>query len=206
MIYLLKHGLSKRVLVPINCANKIPKMLGFMAGLMLLSACQLTTSEPTNRSKSTIASYGEYYLWLKKLSVNQLQKEISVQRHNIELGEPDAKINLLLLSSLPRSPLYNVYSAKNRLNDFQKKSLDKQLSVNDFAFISLLKDQLNAQLFLYQDIAKNKKFLVKNSSQISIQMKNHQKSISKLNQKINLLQKQINQLKSIEQNISAHGQ
>jgi len=206
MIYLLTNSESKRAMVVTNLTHRMIKSFGIIFGLMLLSACQLTTPEAIDKSKNTVTSYGEYYLWLKTLSINQLQAEINNQKHNVELGEPDAKINLLLLSSLPSSPLYNVYNAKSLLNKFQKNALNKQLSVNDFAFISLLKDQLNAQLFLYQDMAENKQSLDQNSDRISMQMKNHQKSIIQLNKKINVLQQQINQLKSIEKNISAHGQ
>jgi len=177
--------------------------------LCSLSACQVTSLTNEQPHTRRVSSYGEYYLWLKSLSKQQLINEIEQQENyikqgNVKQGNVTAKIHLLLLRSLPNSPIYNVYSAKSLLNSYQLSSLAQQLTLHDLALISLLKDQLNAQLFLYQDLAKNENIIQQNNHQVAKQMKNQQLSILQLNKKINVLQLQINQLKKIEETISEH--
>ena len=173
--------------------------------LVNLSACQLIPRSTEQVASIKVSSYGEYYLWLKSLSNEQLKDEINQQLNNIKQGEPEAKINLLLLRSLPNSPNHNVYSAKTLLNSYQSTELAQQLTLHDLALISLLKDQLNAQLFLYQDLVKNEQVIQQYNHQLTIQMKTQQLSILQLTSKINMLQQQINQLKKIEKTISEHG-
>jgi hypothetical protein len=169
-----------------------------------LSACQLISKTNEQPNSTHVSSYGEYYLRLKSLSKAQLKDEIKQQESDVKQGEITAKINLLLLRSLPNSPIYNVYSAKSLLNNFQFSALSQQLSLHDLALITLLKDQLNAQLFLYQDLAKNEQLIQQNNHQVAKQMQTQQLSILQLNKKINVLQLQINQLKKIEETISEH--
>ena len=180
------------------------KKLFLLCWLCCLSACQLISPANKQANSTPVSSYGEYYLRLKSLSKEQLKEEVKQQENEAKHGEMTAEINLLLLRSLPNSPIYNVYSAKSLLNNYQFSALSEQLSLHDLALISLLKDQLNAQLFLYQDLAKNEQIIQQNNHQVSKQMKTQQQSILQLNKKINVLQLQINQLKKIEETISEH--
>ncbi len=182
----------------------------FVFGCLLLSGCQSLNPFSDNTSNDIKihhnSRYGEYYLWLKSLSQTQLLAEIKQQKQSISDGFIGSKINLLLLSSLPDSPIYNVYSAKSLLNEMQKKSLLQPLSLSDQALLLVLKDQLNAQLFLYRDLEKNSQTIQQNNAQLAVQMQKQQLGVLQLNNKVNLLQKQINQLKNIEKTINEHNE
>jgi len=182
----------------------------FVFACLLLSGCQSLNpfNDKTSNDIKTHnnSRYGEYYLWLKSLSQTQLLAEIKQQKQSVSDGFISAKINLLLLSSLPNSPVYNVYTAKSLLNELQKKSLLQPLSLSDQALLLVLKDQLNAQLFLYRDLEKNSQTIQQNNAQLAVQMQKQQLSVLQLNKKVNLLQKQINQLKNIEKTINEHNE
>ena len=171
-----------------------------------LSACQLNDQYFDNSIASNTVNYGQYYLALKNLSESELQDEITQQQLKKSQGSIEAEINLILLHSLPNSPSHNAYTAKSKLNEQLKLHKSYRLSSADQAFISLLKDQLNQQLFLFQKLINQE---LAHDAQVAKHRINDQKQqnkIAALELTVTQLTKQITQLKKIEQTISGHGQ
>jgi len=161
----------------------------------------------SNKVNATNAvSFGQYYLKLKTLSDIELQKEIEEQLAKKRGGNIEAGIHLILLYSLPNSSMHNVYSAKSQLNEQLKTYQNYPLSTADQAFIRLLKDQLNQQLFLFQQLINQELAYEKQVTKNRISEKKQVNKIAALELTVTQLTEQIIQLKKIEQNISEHGQ
>ncbi len=176
------------------------KLLLTVFTILLLPGCQL--NDNLSISKATIeprGGYGQYYLHIKSLSNSELVSEINQQKLDRLNGLTNTDIYLLLLHSLPNSPVHNPYTAKALLNDELRKNTSLSDNKADVAFIALLKDQLNQQLFLFQQ-------LISEELQQEKLHKKQQETISVLKQKVAQLEQQILQLKSIEKSISEHGQ
>mgnify|MGYP000727556428 CR=1 FL=1 len=183
----------------------------FSALLLFISAllvgCQANNHYPNNNTVATnTVNYGQYYLALKSLTDNEIQSEIAQQQIKKSQGSIEAEINLILLYSLPNSPVHNAYSAKSQLNKQLKQHKNYQFSPSDQAFISLLKDQLNQQLFLFQKLINQELEQDNQSAMQRVKNKKQQNKIAKLELTVNQLTKQITQLKKIEKTISEHGQ
>lgn len=169
-----------------------------------LSGCQLTDFyTPEYMTTASANHFGEYYLSLKMLSESELLDEINEQKSQDSIA---ANVKLILLHSLPTSPIHNAYTAKSLLNEHLKMHDSYQFNLEDEAFIALLKDQLNQQLFLFQKVisqdlehdAESEKYQTINQKQ--------KHDISTLKSTVEQLTKQITQLKKIEKSISEHGQ
>lgn len=179
-----------------------PRLFSLIA-LMLLSACQNTTTySPVNNIR-----YGDYYLWLKTLSDQELIKEVNLQKQlslitkNTENHE-QSDVKLLLLYSLPNSPIHNPYTAKSKLNQYQlAQQGSSRFNVDNLALIQLLRDQLNEQLLLFHQMMEKEK--IQDKQQVIIETKN--KNITQLQQQLAQLQEQLTLLKNIETNIDQHG-
>ncbi len=157
---------------------------------LFLSGCQLTA--PIEKESRV----SNYYLWIKSLDTRELLEQIKLQETNETEQYDEAKINLILLYALPSSPIYNPYTAKSRLNKYSPPAtVAAQISTDDFAFISLLKDQLNQQI-----ITANKLLLVKQTNQ-EIRVQNEEK-VAEQEILIEKLEQQITQLKNIERDIN----
>lgn len=165
--------------------------------LLLLSGCQLL---PDSRNNTVI--FNHYYLWIKSLDAEEIVQEISRQKNNKLSGLAQADIHLIMLYSLPNSPVHNPYTAKSQLNDYQLEPYENTIfSTADLAFIVMLKDQLNQQLLLLEELNNFKGAYKQSKSLITVQQietLEDQKTISQLNEKII-------QLKKIEKAISEHG-
>lgn len=182
----------------------IPFLVLFMIG------CK-TTPEVT----VTMPTYGDYYLWLKTLNNDELLQEVEQQRQKQESYSSDADIHIMLLHSLPESPIYNPYEAKTILNELQLQYIQSRYNPTNLALITLLRDLLNEQLLTIQkqndinvQFKNNKKILStlrKNIEKKDTKLLNKSNEIDELNKSIQLLKEQINQLQSIEKNISEHG-
>jgi len=169
--------------------------------LLVLSGCQLTMMAANNS-----ASYGEYYLTLQQLSEQQLSEEVSQQQAKIDSQSTntsskkfEAQIKLLLLYSLPKSPIYNSFNAKALLNQMQSESDNAafaDINPNDQAFFSLLRDQLNQRLLM------RNRLLAKQQKQQQRALKQQQQLI----EQVKLLEQTIKQLKNIEQAIDKRAQ
>ena len=178
--------------------------------LILLVGCK-TTPEVT----ASIPTYGDYYLWLKTLSNDELLQEVEQQRREQENYSSDADIHIMLLHSLPESPIYNPYEAKSILNELQLQYIQSRYNPTNLSLITLLRDLLNEQLLTIQK-----------QNDITVQYKNNKKILVALQKKVlkkdkellknskvmftlikdnEFLKEQINQLQSIEKNISEHG-
>ena len=161
-----------------------------------LFGCQLTTQE------SNYSQYGSYYLWIKSLEQKALLEEIKKQQQLEQQGMPTAEFHLLLLHSLPQSPIHNPYTAKSALNrEALLEQARSRFNVEDYAFIVMLKDQLNQQLLLLNRLIERENRVKESSQQILMQQQN----LEKLEQKSAKLQQQIEQLKAIEQSINERG-
>ena len=188
------------------------RLYNFFFILMLsvsISACQNIEKiqpEPSDVIDISNAKFGQYYLSLKTLSVTELQKEIDLQQLNKALGSNEAEMNLILLYSLSNSPIYNVYTAKSQLNKQSKKHSKDYLSLADKAFVELLKDQLNQQLYLFQKLINQELFQDTQLAKNRISDKKYINKIAALELTVAQLTEQITQLKKIEQTISEHGQ
>jgi hypothetical protein len=194
--------------------SKTSSAVNLLIGLGLIisiSACELTPIKEAAR----IPTYGDYYLWIKSLDNNQLLQEIEQQNINKKAKSPDADIYLIMLHSLPKSPIYNPYTAKSLLNELQLQYVESRYNPTNLALITLLRDLLNEQLLMIQkydninvDFRNSQKLLTTEQGTSSEQEKNlklSNKKIKELEQQVKLLKEQINQLHRIEENISEHG-
>jgi len=174
---------------------------------LCLSACQLNNQYSNNNIlASNTVNFGQYYLALKNLTESELQNEIKQQRLKKSQGSIEAEINLILLHTLPNSPIRNAYTAKSQLNQQLKEHNNYHLNAADQAFISLLKDQLNQQLFLFQKVINQELAHDEQTAKYQIKEKKQLNKIAELELTITQLTKKITQLKKIEQTISEHGQ
>lgn len=186
------------------------KSLCLVTLLLSISACEITPQKNT-----TIPTYGDYYLWLKTLDNDELLQEIEQQKKNQDVKSPDADIYILLLHSLPQSPIYNPYTAKTILNELQLQYVESRYNPTNLALITLLRDLLNEQLLTRQkqsDIkvqfnnAKNMLSALQKKSGIKDKkLIENSKEITELQQKVQMLEEQISQLHRIEKNINEHG-
>ncbi len=195
----------------ISKTKSVVKTLAAMGLMISLSACEITPIEETTH----IPTYGDYYLWLKSLDNEELLQEIEQQNINQHSKSPDADIYLMLLHTLPKSPIYNPYTAKSLLNELQLQYVESRYNPTNLALITLLRDLLNEQLLLIQkydittaELTSAKKSLTTQKSTASqqeqeLKLKNEQ--VKELEQQVDLLKEQINQLHRIEKNISEHG-
>lgn len=194
--------------------------------VITLSACQSTPEKV--KAQPIVLNYSHYYLWIKTLPETELRFEIAAQKKllaaidtakNHTQNHTQSKLiqksftpihaKIMLLHSLPNSPIYQPYAAKTLLNNvnFLDSDSEHNLSNNNpdhnghyangesfynLAFMLLLKDQLNAQLKLLK-------------TQAAIQTKAKQQYESQ-GSVIIQLEEQLLQLKKIEDNLSQHQQ
>jgi len=176
---------------------------------LLLGGCQLTgqgqgpeTNHSADNTGLAAANFSQYYLSLKQLNPGELLDEIEriSQLQKQSKQQDKADVYLLLLKALPNSPIYNPYNAKDQLNRLPAELLsEKHLTVADLALISLLKDQLNEQLYAQARITALEQEKGLNQQEYSRQLNGLQSSLTELQQKLT-------QLKNIETAIDKHGQ
>jgi len=183
---------------------------------LLIAACQLATKP----DESSI-SYGEYYLTLQQLNQQQLTEEVSKQQANIKAqattnsqSNYDPQIKLLLLYSLPKSPIYSSFNAKALLNQMKNEgnnAVFAHINPNDQAFINLLRDQLNQRLLMRNRLLaqqqEQQKQQQKQQQNLTLTLQKQASQQQKiLVEKIELLEQTIKQLKNIEQAIDKRDQ
>jgi len=165
--------------------------------LLFITGCQLISQKADSQS-----SYGQYYLWLKSLNNEDLLAEIRQQKQSFALGNTQAEEYLLLLHSLPNSPIHNAYTAKSMLNKRNNQYSISHYNPSNLAFITVLKDQLNQQLLSLEKLSAK-------SAELELNLENNDE-LSQANKNSNalivLLKQQIVQLKKIEKNINEHEQ
>lgn len=166
-------------------------LLSIIVLLSVLSGCQLLDKSNSNR-----IDFSHYYLWIKSLNDDEIAKEIIQQKNNKQSGYTQTDVQLIMLYSLPTSPIYNPYTAKTLLNEYPLAPYSETtFSTTDLAFIVMLKEQLNQQLLLLEKIT-NYKGVYTQSKKLN---RSQQLKIDQLNE-------QIIQLKKIEKTISKRGQ
>jgi hypothetical protein len=186
----------------------------FLIAILLLNGCQLTEEVSVAGEEKNNTSYGEYYLILQQLTALELVEEVVELQERMTLTpgtlpnnllstisskSSDDQIKLLLLYSLPKSPIYSSFNAKSLLNLMKKEGNNVALaSINpsDQAFITLLREQLNQQLLL-----RNRLLMQKQEQQQQAVIKQQE-----LVEKIALLEQTIIQLKKIDQTIDKREQ
>lgn len=184
-----------------NFQQLLLKTIPLILALLLLSGCQLPMKNINNNT-----SYGEYYLTLRQLTPLQLTEEVNKQQakimHQSKASPPnnyDAKIKLLLLYSLPSSPIYNSFNAKALLNELHSgddNTAFADITPSDQALFSLLRDQLNQRLLM------RNRLLAEQKTQQALALKQQQA----LTEQVQLLEQTIKQLKNIEQAIDKRAQ
>ena len=207
----MKHFNHLKV-VKTTLMNNI-KLLFSIIFICTIPACELISN--STPAPTRVPTYGDYYLWLKTLDNDELLQEIEQQNKNKEVKSPDADIYVMLLHSLPKSPIYNPYTAKSILNKLQLQYVESRYNPTNLALMTLLKDLLNEQLLTIHKYT-NVELDLKNSNNMlsSVQQSSGEKSkkllendqtIKALEQQVELLKEQINQLHRIEKNINEHG-
>ena len=172
--------------------------IGLSLSLMLsITGCQLISQPASSQS-----SYGQYYLWLKSLNNEEILAEITQQKQSFALGNSQAGEYLLLLHSLPNSPIHNAYTAKSMINKRNNQYLVSHYNPTILAFITVLKDQFNQQLLILEKFANKSAELKLNEQQ------HYELNQEKIKNKALIVQlkRQIVQLKIIEQSINERGQ
>lgn len=195
-----------------NLQPRSTHLIFFLVVILLTSACELTEKHVITRT-----SYGEYYLELQQLTSKQLVDEVSKQQANVESetntntdASYDAKIKLLLLYSLPKSPIYNSFHAKmllNELNSEDNNSAFADFTPDEEALFSLLHDQLNQRLLMRNRLLALQKEQLNAQQQLEIkQLQSAKQQQQHLIEQVKLLEQTIKQLKSIEQAIDKRDQ
>ena len=169
----------------------------FIALAVMLTACQLTEHQTEQLEPETIeVSYSDYYLWLKSLSSIELLIEVKQQRRLLASHKTNThntlqqESKLLLIYSLPNAAVYQPYKAKALLNKYPLPDNVNNKSDRNLAFMVMLRDQLNSQLYLMSKQTKRESLYLSEQT--------------KKNAEILHLKKQLTQLKAIEKNISGH--
>lgn len=180
-----------------NIAKQYSCYFVILVCFLLLSGCHLLPD-----SKKDTVTFNHYYLWIKSLNNEEIVQEISRQKNNKHSGLAQADIHLIMLYSLPNSPVHNPYTAKTQLNDYQLDPYEDTIfNATDLAFVVMLKDQLNQQLLILEELNNYKGAYKQSKDLIAVQ----QIEISEANEIITQLNKKIIQLKKIEKAISEHG-
>lgn len=164
---------------------------------LILAGCQLLT-EFRQEITTNKPSLHQYYLWLKQLPQQQLVLETQSIKKAVENDELNAELKLLMIYSLPSSPIHNPYNAKAILNK-KSKTIDEQ--EQDKVLLVILRDQLNEQLLILQQLAIEEEQLKTAERRIIKQ----QQAIIELEQTVATLASQIEQLKAIEHSINNRG-
>jgi len=187
----------------ISIVSATKKCLSFTLVVSLLG-CQLI-SQP----EKSQPSYGQYYLWLKSLTSEEIVQEIAQQKQSLNDGNLQAKVHLLLLHSLPSSPIHNAYTAKTILNKQKNQYVESHYNSTNLALLAVLKDQLNQQLLILNRLSEKSNALLLSKQQYQAVDKLHATNealVTQLKQQVVQLKQQIQQLKRIEKNINEHGQ
>lgn len=191
--------------LPTNKAGNISCLILVILSL-LISGCQHTHNSPrksvvskntdhTIPHKTETIDFGQYYLSLGSMTDEAILLEAKMRQNQERAGDINAGIQLALLYSLPNSPLHNVYTAKSALNKQLKNQINYGFAASDRALILLLKDQLNQQLYLIEQLIR-----------YELKETENENKVDELSLKVDLLNEKITQLKKIEQAINKRGQ
>jgi len=187
----------------INIVSAAKKCLSFTL-VVSLFGCQLV-----KQAEKPQPSYGQYYLWLKSLTSEEVIQEVAQQKQSFSDGNLQAKVHLLLLHSLPSSPIHNAYTAKTILNKQKNQYVESHYNSTNLALLAVLKDQLNQQLLILNRLSEKSNALLLSKQQYQAVDKLHATNealVTQLKQQVVQLKQQIQQLKRIEKNINEHGQ
>ncbi|REL25616.1 hypothetical protein DXX93_02995 [Thalassotalea euphylliae] len=182
---------------------KVTHLILLIALTQLLQGCSLFLPPPASTPVITAQplaakpNLSAYYQWLKGLEAEQLASETALQQQRKSEQVPDADLFLLLLRSLPSSPIHNPYTAKAMLNqgDFNQY-IYAHVSAADLAFVTMLRDQLNQQLLLLQANKQNVTQSQQEIAKLTLKLAMYQEANTSLTEKLE-------QLKAIEAQLNA---
>lgn len=172
------------------------KVLSIALLLSFITGCQLIPEQGNDQPikinlPEQQVNYTHYYIWLKTLNNEQLQAEMLAQKAKSNVDNI-AAIKASLINSVPNYLLNNAYNAKDILNERKDyiASLNQgnKLDKTNYAFITLLNDQLNQRILLIEA------------------QQNKNKRLEDLEAGISQLSLQIKQLKTIENTLNNRGQ
>lgn len=146
--------------------------------------------------------YVNYYLWLKGLSIDALQEEVKTQLYLRDQGDLDAKVHLILLYSLPNSPVKNPHRARKELEQYLLDNKGRKR----FAWFKVFYDALVEQVNLLNRIANNTEQKVLDDELKQAEKDQLILQLDELQQENQLLQHQLTQLRKIEKAISQREQ
>jgi hypothetical protein len=179
-------------------------MLFIPVAVILLSACQITDPLINSQHKEIDGevllapfSYSQYYLWLKSLTKQQVlaeeKKYKTLVANQLKEGNTVSQSKLILIYSLPTTPLHQPYKAKRLLNE--QLIISHKVSEENLAFSMLLRDQLNTQLHLLEKQSATNK-------ECNKQLDERYELIEQLQQQVNQVNQQLILLKKIDLNIN----
>ncbi|MFD2165065.1 hypothetical protein ACFSJY_02215 [Thalassotalea euphylliae] len=147
-----------------------------------------------NQTENTQLSL--YYLWLKSLTKEELKTEYQDKLKQATEPLSEEQLHLLAIYSLPSSHVFSPYRAKSMLNNQPFNAyIESTQTPENRAFVSILRDQLNQQLLLMQRADNLNKKAKQTNAQLTLQLTMAQQASA-------ALEKKLNQLKSIEQQLS----
>lgn len=208
LVFLINHTFFQcKKTKPLTFIQQTMAPLLVIIASLLIGGCELmpqhleqTSAKATTSSPKHFDShFSHYYLWIKSLSEDELYEEIEKQKKHQVANFSSSNVNLALLYALPRSPIFNPYTAKTQLNQITSTIENiVETSSADFGFITMIKDQLNQQI-----LALNKLALAKQKLQHHQESLLEKKTVTKEQAaQILRLTQQIEQLKKIEHNIN----
>ncbi|WP_146027233.1 hypothetical protein [Bowmanella denitrificans] len=174
--------------------NLSSKCLGLILATILLSGCETLPFLPQNEPlpvNQPVSAEG-YYKKITKLDSTGIKTEVSHQQQLAETGDEQAAIHLVMLYSLPGSPLKNSQLARSHLRQYLQKQSD-----DDLGLLHLLSDQLDEQIQLQRESTE----LDEKIRRLQSDLKKEQRDREWLQKQKQSLEQQLQQLKAIERNI-----
>ncbi len=204
-----KNKLNIKTVIAIK-AQQYLSMTIIILLVCLSSACQMTApdmSKVTEQKSKDLNNYSLYYLSLKSLTNKEIlaeEKQLKTlvadkSRHDQVLNEG----KLILIYSLTTASLHQPYKAKRLLNEHLLTG--DSISKENFAFTTLLRDQLNRQLNLLQSQQMKNNDFKEQSAEHHLLIDRQHQQIETLNQQLEQVNKQLKLLKRIDQNINERG-
>lgn len=148
--------------------------------LLFVSGCQSTDNQNNH------IPIGDYYLAVKGYTDEQFAQELAWQKQQLVITPSESAIKLAVLYTLSNRADYNPYTAKSYLNQVA----DYQVNVEDIAFLTSLREQLNG-LIIQLNL----------NHQAKSRIRELEQALEKQAQENIRLSEKIEQLKLIEQTI-----
>lgn len=164
--------------------KQIKQLMIISLMLVIASGCQSTDHQIKH------IPIGDYYLAVKGYSAEQFSQELAWQKQQLVIAPTDSAIKLAVLYTMSNRSDYNPYTAKTYLN----KVADHHISIDDLAFVTALREQLNGLIIQLNQ-----------SHQAKSRIKQLENALEQTKLENKRLNEKIEQLKLIEQTIQQQG-